>query len=69
MKALEKTAKIAIQMIPILLMIALIPFVQNDYLLTGLDILIVSVSFLIKYESLISKEIISSSEEILIFEI
>jgi hypothetical protein len=53
---MEKTRKIAVQSIPVLIMIGLIPLVQNDYLLTALYIGIILFSFLIKrrkYEGLI----------------
>ena len=50
MKLKNKAVKILIESIPILLMILLIPFVKNDYLLAGIYMLIIVVSFFIKYE-------------------
>jgi|SRR3989344_3417706 len=46
----NKIIKILIQAMPILLMIILIPFIKNDYLLSIAFIVIISVSLLIKYE-------------------
>ncbi|MFZ2167519.1 MAG: hypothetical protein WAV50_01465 [Minisyncoccia bacterium] len=46
---MKKTAEIFLNAIPILVMIGLIPFVQDDYLLAGLYIGIIGVSLVIKY--------------------
>lgn len=46
----EKTIKIFFNLIPILAMIFLIPFVQNDYVLTLLYIIISAVALIVKYE-------------------
>jgi hypothetical protein len=46
----EKTLKIILELIPILLMIFLIPFVKNDYLLTVLYIIISLIALMIKHE-------------------
>jgi len=45
----NKALKILIEAIPIILMIILIPAIINDYVLTVLYILIMIVSFIIKY--------------------
>jgi len=45
----SKLLQILLNFIPIVLMIVLIPFVENDYVLTGLYGLIIIVSFLVKY--------------------
>jgi hypothetical protein len=50
MKTKEKVIRIFLNSLPVLLMIALIPFVKNDYLLTGVYVLITALSFLIRYE-------------------
>ena len=47
---LNKVSKLLLNMIPVLLMIALIPLILNDYLLAGAYILIIIISLLIKYE-------------------
>ncbi len=44
----EKTYKIFLNAIPILVMIRMIPLVQNDYLLTGIYAIIIAVSLSIK---------------------
>lgn len=44
---MKKAKKIALNAIPILLMIGLIPLVTNDYILTGLFIVIIAISFLL----------------------
>ena len=46
----KKIYKIFLNIIPIILMIILIPFVQNDYTLTGIYILIITISLMVKYE-------------------
>ena len=51
MKITNKLLKILIEALPIILMIVLIYFIKNDYLLAGIFILIITVSFLIKYEN------------------
>lgn len=43
--------KILLNAFPVLLMIILIPFVKNDYLLAAVYVLITVVFFLVKYES------------------
>jgi hypothetical protein len=45
---MQKTLTVAISSIPILIMIGLIPLVQNDYLLTLLYIIIIVISQMIK---------------------
>ncbi len=45
----NKTLKIFLEAIPIILMIILIPVIINDYILTIVYILIIAVSFIIKY--------------------
>lgn len=53
---MKKIRKIAIQCVPVLLMIGLIPLVRNDYLLTALYVGTILISFLVKhrkYEGLI----------------
>lgn len=42
--------RILLNLIPVILMIALIPLVENDYLLAGIFIVIAAVSFLVKYD-------------------
>ena len=49
-RGLSPLEKILIEVIPILLMIGLIPLIGNDYLLTGLYLIIICVSLLMKYE-------------------
>ncbi len=46
----DKFLQIFLTAIPIILMIAFIPFFKNDYVLTGIYILIIAISFIIKYE-------------------
>ena len=46
----NKTTQIFLNAMPVILMIALIPVIKNDYLLTGIDVLIIAVSFSIKYQ-------------------
>lgn len=46
----EQLLKILVNAAPIVLMIGLIPFILNDYLLTGIYIVITAVSFLVKRE-------------------
>lgn len=46
----NKIIQISVNAIPVLLMIGLIPFIENDYLLTGAYIAIMVGSFLIKRE-------------------
>lgn len=45
---MRKTVLILQNSIPVLIMIALIPFIANDYWLTGIYILIIILSFIIK---------------------
>jgi len=47
---MNKIIKIIVQAIPVLLMIALIPLIKNDYLLSLVFIIIIVVSFLIRHE-------------------
>ena len=47
---MNKAKKIFLISLPILLMIGLIPIIKNDYLLTGLYILIITISLFIKKE-------------------
>ena len=47
---MEKPLKIFLNIIPIILMLILIPLIKNDYLLTLIYIVIILVSFKIKYE-------------------
>ena len=46
----KKLLRIIKEIIPILLMIILVVFIENDYLLSGIFVIIIVVSFLIKYE-------------------
>jgi hypothetical protein len=46
----NKTQLIILNAIPILVMMSLIPFVQNDYILTALYIGIIFISFIVKIE-------------------
>lgn len=46
----NKSLRILLNAIPIILMIILIPIISNDYLLTSIYILIIIVALLIKYE-------------------
>lgn len=46
----DKILRIFLNAVPVILMIILIPLIMNDYLLTGIYILIIAVAFLIKYE-------------------
>lgn len=50
MKLIDIIKKIFLNTIPVILMILLIPFVTNDYLLAFFYILIISISFFINYE-------------------
>jgi hypothetical protein len=50
MKIENKILKIILNSIPVILMIALIPFLKSDYILTAIYILIITFSFIIKYE-------------------
>jgi len=45
---MKKTFQIFINTIPIIIMIGLIPFVTNDYLLTAIDVAIIVVALTIK---------------------
>ena len=47
----NKAVKIALEIFPIVLMIAFIPFINDDYLLTGIFLLIIIISLTIKRES------------------
>ena len=46
---MKKGLRIFLNALPILIMIALIPLVQNDYVLTGIYLVIIAVSLSIKY--------------------
>lgn len=48
---MQKFKDLALNSVPILLMIALIPLIPNDYLLTFSYLVIIAVSLKIKYES------------------
>lgn len=50
MRVKDKILQIFYNAIPIIIMIFLIPFFYNDYVLTGIYILIIIISFIIKYE-------------------
>jgi hypothetical protein len=50
MNSKNKATKIILNLIPIVLMIALIPFVVNDYLLTGIYVVIIAISLFIRHE-------------------
>ena len=50
MKIRNKILQIFLNTIPIILMIAFIPVLKNDYVLTGVYILIIGISFAVKYE-------------------
>ena len=50
MKLKDKVWRILLNSLPIILMISLIYFTQNDFLLTGIYILIIAVSLIIRYE-------------------
>jgi hypothetical protein len=45
-----KTSKIFLNAIPVLIMIGLIPYVSNDYILTGVYIVIIAITLFIKIE-------------------
>jgi hypothetical protein len=47
---MNKIIEIILNLIPVLLMIFLIPFVENDYILTMIFISIIGISLLVKYE-------------------
>lgn len=47
--AVRKFLQIALNSVPIILMIALIPVIRDDFVLTGAYISIIAVSFLAKY--------------------
>jgi len=48
----KKVKKITIQLLPIVLMIVLIPIVQNDYVLLSLYTIIIIIAFVIEYKKL-----------------
>ena len=50
MKLRNKILHILFNAVPIILMIALIPFVKDDYILTGIYIVLIVMSFTIKYQ-------------------
>ena len=45
-----KISYVILNSIPTLLMIILIPFIKNDYVLSSLYIIVIAVSFFLKYE-------------------
>ena len=45
----KKVSKILIQSLPILVMIGLIPLIQNDWILGSIYLLIIGVSFFLRY--------------------
>ena len=45
-----KILNIVVETIPIMLMIALVPFINNDYILSIIFIIIIAISLSIKYE-------------------
>jgi hypothetical protein len=47
----NKLLSIFLNVLPIILMIALIPIVKNDYVLTAIYLLIIILSFVVKYNS------------------
>jgi hypothetical protein len=47
---MNKVFPIIFNAIPVLIMILLIPFIKNDYVLTGVYIAIIAISFFIRYE-------------------
>ena len=47
---MNRILKILIEASPIIIMIALIPFVKNDYLLTGVYAIIITLLFIFRYE-------------------
>ena len=49
-KTEKEIARVSLNLIPVILMVSLISIIKNDYLLTGIYIVIIAVSFLIKYE-------------------
>ncbi len=50
MKIKDKTLKMALNAVPVALMIALIPVLRNDYTLTAAYVVVISASFLARYE-------------------
>lgn len=50
MNPLRTSWKISLETIPIILMVALIPFVPNDFILLGIYLCIIAVAFAVKYE-------------------
>lgn len=50
MRIKDKILQIFLNAIPLILMIALIPVFKNDYVLTGIYIVIIITSFYLKYE-------------------
>ena len=49
MSAKEKIIQILLNMIPIVVMVGLIPFIKNDYILAGIYLFIIAASLIIKY--------------------
>ncbi|MFH0952559.1 MAG: hypothetical protein V1838_05300 [Patescibacteria group bacterium] len=48
---MNKFLRILLNAIPVIIMVALIPLISNDYWLTGIYVLIIIISLVIKYES------------------
>lgn len=49
---INKVISIFLNSIPVLVMILLIPFVKNDYVLTTVYVAIITISFFIRYEKM-----------------
>ncbi|MBI4158685.1 hypothetical protein HY500_00315 [Candidatus Woesearchaeota archaeon] len=49
MKIKDKVLQIFLNILPVILMIGFIPIFKNDYVLTGVYVLIIVISFVIKY--------------------
>ena len=50
MKFKEKVIKIFLNALPMIIMILLIPFIPNDYILSAVYVVIIAICFFIKYE-------------------
>lgn len=46
----NKFFQIVLNALPIIVMIGLIPVIQNDYILSLMDLFIIAISFLVRYE-------------------
>lgn len=51
MTAKEKMIQLLLNMLPVVAMIGLIPFIKNDYILAGMYIFIIAASLIIKYQT------------------